>query len=129
MRSLLKRNKDKAWDAFSLYIRKRASNSMGMVKCYTCPTIAFYREMQTGHWIEGHGAAVYINEDYVRPQCVSCNMFHGGQQGTFRDRIRKELGDKKVDALIFASKQSVFLKAHHYKELEEKYKRRFEQLF
>lgn len=114
--------KARAWKVFSLFIRQQASNDMGMVQCYTCIAFKHYKEMQAGHWIAGHGNAVYINEDYVRPQCYSCNVKRHGMQGEFRDRIRLELGDKVVDELILESNQFKDLTTEDYLELERYYK-------
>ncbi len=124
----LKSVKAKAWKAFSLYIRKKDMDSQGFVECYTCGVRKFYKEMQVGHWIEGHSNAVYINENYVRVQCPSCNLFHGGRQGEFRDKIRKELGDKRVNQLILEANQVKLLTIENYLELEKIYKTKLEKL-
>lgn len=102
--------KKQAWEAFSIYMRTKW-NKPGFVECYTCGAHTFLKERPgkrttVGHWYEGHGDITYVNEVYVRPQCYRCNMMLGGNQGEFRDRIRKELGNKKVDELIFEAKNT-----------------------
>jgi len=121
-RATLSSAKKKAWKQFSLYIRLSAANEFGLIQCYTCPARSHYKEMQAGHWVEGHSNVVYINEDYVRPQCASCNIFHKGRQGEFRDLIRKELGDARVEELLIESKQIKKISIQDYMDLENKYK-------
>src|SRR3990167_3949496 len=116
----LSKAKLKAWKAFSRYIRIRASEK-GLVLCYTCGRKYEWEKMQTGHWIEGHANAVFINEDYVRPQCLGCNTFHGGRQGEFRDKLRKEIGNKEVDRLIKEAHEIIKLTVEDYLELERWY--------
>ncbi len=119
----LSKAKKRAWKAFSHWYRKKNMDEQGYVYCYTCDKRLFYKDADVGHWIEGHSNAVYINEDYVRVQCKSCNIFHGGRQGDFRDRIRKELGDLKVDQLIKEAHRIKKLTIQDYLDLEEKYER------
>lgn len=123
----LSKVKVKAWKQFSLWIRLSAAKD-GRVLCYTCPAVVPYTEANAGHWIEGHSNAVYINPDYVRVQCRSCNIFHGGRQGIFRDKIRQELGDKRVDQLILASNQVKLLTIEDYQNLEKLYKDKLQSL-
>ena len=113
--------KRKAWSAFSLYIRTKDSVD-GVNECYTCGKIYPVKRLQAGHWIEGHANTVYINEDYVRVQCYSCNVIKHGNQGVFRDKIRAELGSDVVDQLILEANQTKDLTLSDYIELEKYYK-------
>ena len=81
-----------------------------------------------GHWVEGHANATYIVEAYVRPQCYYCNIMLGGNQGEFRDRIRKELGDAEVDRLLIESKKTVEISVAEYLQLEAFYKEKLKRL-
>lgn len=120
MKTTLTQAKKRAWRAFSKYIRISAAVE-GLVTCYTCDTKHPWEESQAGHWIEGHSNAVYINEEYVRPQCRACNLFRGGNQGEFRDRLRKEIGNEEVDRLILESHDTVKLTVQDYLEFEKWY--------
>lgn len=124
----LKFYKQKAWNAFSKYIRLHCVVANEYGHCYTCGLLTHYKDLQAGHWIEGHSNMVYINEDYVRPQCRGCNIFKKGNLGEFRDRIRKELGNERVDDLILQSRQIRKLTAQDYIDLYEKYVRLLKQL-
>lgn len=106
----------------------------GFVTCYTCDKHLVLKasrpglRVTVGHWVEGHTNATYINEKYVRPQCYYCNMMLGGNQGEFRDRIRKELGDAVVDQLLFESKQKVDISVSEYLQKEAYYKEKLKLL-
>lgn len=123
-----KKAKDKAWKAFSEWVRRSSADQFGFVKCYTCYTRTEWKFSDAGHWVEGHSNAVYINPEYVRVQCQSCNRFHGGRQGEFRDRLRKELGDEKVDQLLIDSKKTLKLSIFDYENLEQYYKEKLKAL-
>lgn len=126
--------KKRAYLAFSIYLRTLWTLS-GYVPCYTCDKHCVLKgtageRVTVGHWVEGHTAITYINELFVRPQCFRCNMMMGGNQGEFRDRIRRELGDAKVDELLALSKTSPNPKytATYYLEQEAYYKVQLDKL-
>lgn len=120
--------KAKAWQYFSLFIRRIAADKDGNVTCYTCGAKKPYKQMQTGHWVTGHSNMTYINEAYVRPQCFSCNIGHSGEQGIFRDKIRQELGNERVDHLLVNAKLAVKMTSIDYQELGKFYKERLQSL-
>lgn len=125
--------KKRAYAAFSIYLRTLWTLA-GFVPCYTCDKHVFLKgtrpgeRVMVGHWVEGHSAITYINEDYVRPQCFRCNMMMGGNQGEFRDRIRKEIGDAKTDELLALAKTSVKYTATDYLQKEAFYKEKLSLL-
>lgn len=118
--------KKRAYAAFSIYHRTLWTLK-GFVPCYTCDKHVVLKgkpgaRVMVGHWVEGHTDATYVNEAYVRPQCFVCNIMMGGNQGEFRDRIRKELGNEAVDILLARSKMSVKYSASEYIQKEQYYK-------
>lgn len=125
--------KKRAYAAFSIYMRTLWNKGKGYVECYTCGAHTFLKERpgkrtMVGHWVEGHSNVSYINPDYVRPQCYRCNIMMGGNQGEFRDNIRKELGDEVVDRLLVEAKQTKEIKATEYLELQAYYKLKLREL-
>jgi hypothetical protein len=119
--------KKRAYNAFSIYMRTLWNKEKGFVNCYTCGKKTFLKERpglrtMVGHWFEGHSAVSYINEIYIRPQCYECNMMHGGEQGEFRDRIRKELGNKTVDKLLLEARQTKEISVAEYLQIQAYYK-------
>lgn len=125
--------KKKAWTAFSLYLRTLWTQK-GSVQCYTCGKGLVLKapraglRVTVGHWVEGHSNSTYINETYVRPQCYYCNIMIGGNQGEFRDRIRKELGDKIVDQLLIDAKKKIDIEATEYMDMASYYKVKLKEL-
>lgn len=127
-----KRAKVRAYSAFSLYLRTLWTQK-GYVECYTCGKHLTLKgksgdRVMAGHWVEGHRNATYINEAYVRPQCFVCNIMMGGNQGEFRDRVRKELGDEIVDKLLIEARQEKDISAKDYLQMESYYKELLKQL-
>lgn len=120
--------KAKAWAVFTIYYRMSNADSNGMLKCFTCDKLDHWKKMQSGHWVTGHNNATYINPDFVRPQCPVCNIWKGGMQGEFRDRIRKELGDYTVNELLVEARQTKEILLVDYIELEAKYKQKVKEL-
>jgi hypothetical protein len=124
--------KKRAWEAYSIY-RRTLWTLAGFVLCYTCDKHLILKgpagqRVTVGHWIEGHGNVSFIDDNYNRPQCFYCNIMIGGNQGEFRDRIRKELGDKKVDELILAAKQTVDRNAQYWLDQAAYYKVKLQEL-
>lgn len=119
--------KKKAYIAFQKYLR-RFWTLKKPIPCYTCDKPQVYEKIQVGHWVEGHSNTTYINEDYVRPQCFYCNIQLGGNQGEFRDRIRKELGDEVVNQLLIDAKLSKDISVQDYIALEEWYKDQLQKI-
>lgn len=120
------RAKRQAYEAFSIYMRTLWTQK-GFTPCYTCDKHLVLKgkpgdRVTVGHWVEGHRSVTYINEVYVRPQCYYCNVMLGGNQGEFRDRIRKELGDKTVDHLLIEAKVSIQYSASEYIQKKMYYK-------
>jgi len=70
--------KEKAWDAFSIFIRTRdclrftGNPEEGM--CVTCKSMKLRKELQAGHFVGGRSNAVLFNEQIVYSQCGYCNQ-------------------------------------------------------
>lgn len=124
--------KKRAWNAYSIYKRTQYTLK-GHANCFTCDAKPVLKgrsgvRVMVGHWVEGHRDSTYINDDYVRPQCYRCNMMLGGNQGEFRDRIRKEIGDKKTDKLLADAKKTLDMTASDYLQLQAYYKEKLKRL-
>ena len=74
--------------------------------------------MQCGHGLGGRGNSILFDEEIVRPQCVSCNIFRGGNYDIFHSKLIKENGVKWFQKKV---KQKQETKQFTRKELEEKY--------
>lgn len=75
---VLKKNLD---TILSLYVRRRASDSMGMATCITCGIRKHYKELQAGHYISRDNYSVRYDLRNIAVQCFKCNMKFGGCKG------------------------------------------------
>lgn len=114
--------KDKAWAAFSKYIRLKYANEQGYEECYTCGAVKHYKQMQAGHGIGGRNNSVLFMEDVVRPQCAGCNLWGGGKYSIFTEKLIREYGADKYAELVILSNQSVDMNVFDYEALYKKYK-------
>lgn len=124
--------KKRAYTAFSIYLRT-LWNKPGFVLCYTCGNQTVLKgrsgiRTMVGHFVEGHSNVSYINEEYVRPQCYRCNIMMGGNQGEFRDRIRRELGDRKTNRLLVEARETKDISVSEYLEMEGYFKVKLKEL-
>lgn len=56
-----------------LYVRLKAADENGYVKCFTCGVVKHYKEMQGGHFISRKWLATKLMEENIEPQCQCCN--------------------------------------------------------
>lgn len=118
--SKLKKELDK-W--FSLYIRLRDSNQYGMVQCFTCGCVKYYKKgMQNGHFQSRNFLATRFDEVNCQPQCVGCNMFKQGEQYKFALNIDAKYGGGTAQELQFLAKTIVKFTRVDYEEKISYYK-------
>lgn len=90
--------KDKAWKAFSLYIRaKQALN--GYNSCVTCGRRYPIKQLQAGHLVSGRTNSILFDERGVYPQCYRCNIPLDGNTLYYMKFLENKLGVKKALAL------------------------------
>lgn len=67
-----------------------ASQDSGLVRCYTCPEIQFWKNMDAGHYITR--ACLFLRHDLrnIRPQCQDCNRFNSGRPAQFSIHLERE---------------------------------------
>ena len=130
--------KDKAWKAFSTFIRTRdcirftGDPEWGM--CVTCKTPKSYKELQAGHFVGGRGNAVLFREDIVYSQCKYCNnkppMGLGGNYAAYTLFMEDEGYSREQieDFLRLRHDTSVVYKIHNFIELEQLYKEKANNL-
>lgn len=107
------RAKEKAWKAFSEYIRARDG------RCVTCPT---GKAQQAGHFIDGRHNAVLFSEEGVHGQCYHCNIGLKGNKLEYFLFMERTYGREVIDRLMQESKHTIQYKIFHFKEIEQKYK-------
>ena len=80
----------------SLFVRLSAANSSGLVRCVTCGSIHFWKQITLGHYISRshHSVRWYLMN--VAPQCVRCNSFRGGEQHKMRAFLVSKHGEEAI---------------------------------
>jgi hypothetical protein len=129
-KTLRAKAKDRAWDAFSAYIRTRdclrftGDSTQG--KCVTCNRSYPYKELQAGHFIAGRGNAVLFDDRLVFSQCFSCNgnppFGKGGNYVEYFRFMLDEVGLEKIDEYRALKHETRPYKIHDFVEIEQKYK-------
>lgn len=111
--------KEKAWKAFSLYVRTRDKH------CVTCPTGT---AEQAGHFIDGRNNAVLFSEEGVHGQCYHCNVGLKGNKLEYFLFMERTYGRDVIDRLMVESKTTVQYKTFHFLEIKEKYENKLKGL-
>lgn len=128
--------KDRAWDAFSRYIRTRdclrftGDPTEGM--CVTCKRYYPYPQLQAGHFISGRGNAVLFDERLVYSQCVGCNgnppYGKGGNYVEYFRFMLDEVGLEKIDEFRALKSTTKQYKIHDFEELEKEFNNKTEDM-
>jgi hypothetical protein len=129
--------KKKAWDAFSIYIRRRDAKRDELLLdgekafCITCgkPYPAFGSGcLQAGHFIGGRNNQVLFDERQVFAQCYNCNINLKGNWVPYRKKMVALYGEEVVADMENTHGLSVKYSVPDLLELEAKYKRLTEEL-
>lgn len=128
--------KDKAWKAFSIYIRTRDclrfSGSPEYGKCVTCSRPYDFKNLQAGHFIQGRGNAVLFDERIVYSQCIGCNgnppMGKGGNYVEYYVFMLEEWGQIMIDEFRALKYKTVIYKIPDYLRLEQDFKEKTQAL-
>jgi hypothetical protein len=88
------RAENKAWKAFSLYIRER-----GLFRCPTCGAVKPIEQADAGHYISRVRKSVMFDEMNVHAQCRKCNRFMEGNHFLYRKWLIEKYGEAEVEAL------------------------------
>ncbi len=92
---------------FSLYIRLKATDKKGFLKCYTCGVKKHYKNyMQCGHFISRRHYILRWSEKNARPQCYGCNVMSQGKQYQFAINLNKEYGYDIAEELLQESRKT-----------------------
>jgi len=88
---------------FSEYIRRKDADKNGLVQCFTCGVIKYWKGegIQCGHFISRSKKAIRWDENNAKPQCYSCNCGRYGEQFIFGQK----LGSTITDELFRKSRQ------------------------
>lgn len=92
---------------FSIFIRRRRADFSGYVRCYTCPAVLPWQEMDAGHWQRRGNHATRWEPDNAAAQCQDCNRYFRGKEDVFEENLRDDLGDERVDELKKLARDTV----------------------
>ena len=81
---------------FSSYVRLLAADKSGLVRCVTCGSIHFWKQITLGHYISRSHHSVRWNLKNVAPQCGWCNGQRGGEQYKMRMYLVQRYGSGEV---------------------------------
>jgi len=92
-----------AWEVFSGYIKKIATDWRGYCRCYTCGKIMNTEnsgEIHAGHFRHGKHKENYFNPKNVKIQCRQCNYFGGDRiVKQYTINLIREIGMEEVEKL------------------------------
>ena len=125
--------KEKAWAAFSIYIRRRdcirftGDPDRGM--CVTCKRPYKFKQLQAGHFIGGRTNAVLFDERIVFSQCYGCNVGRSGNYLEYFYFMEQEVGRDMIDQLVAEAKQrTIKYTLQDYYDLAQQYTERAAKL-
>lgn len=115
--------KDKAWKAFSRWIRLRDADRFGNVRCCTCNKTFHWKESQAGHFVDGRNNTVLFDEKLVHAQCPKCNLFLKGNKIRYVLFMKKKYGysDKQIEELDNLKFRTKKLYQSDFEEIEKEY--------
>jgi len=106
---------------FSLYIRQRDAVD-GIATCVTCGAKAPWQKMQNGHYVSRSHTATRFDERNCSTQCVSCNMFKGGNMDEYALYLIKTYGKNVLNELNKLKQTIRKIGIPEYKKMIETYK-------
>lgn len=132
---MAKSPRNKAWEAFSKFIRLRdalkTTGDPDFLICITCKrrwkTNGRYCA-QAGHFVAGRNNSLLIDEKFVNGQCPICNVHLRGNIVLYEREMIKRYGKKAVEEVKDRSLETVQMKNYQWKEIEDEYKQKYKEL-
>lgn len=132
----LSTEKNKANTIFSRYIRTRDANKCDGINliCITCQRSypAFGTKeingAQAGHFIQGRHSAVLYDERNAHGQCYNCNINLKGNFLKYYRRMEDLYGESVIAELEYLDTTDPHYKAIDYVDIQEKFKKKLEEL-
>lgn len=89
---------------FSVYIRLLHADKNGMVRCFTCDRIEYWRKIQNGHFQSRRFMSTRFHPGNCAPQCYACNVGLSGMQYEYGKRIDLKYGPGMADHIVAQSR-------------------------
>jgi hypothetical protein len=130
--SSLNREKTKAWNIFSKYIRRRdcldTTGTLGYGICFTCGKRVRFEDSDAGHFIPGRQNAVLFEENAVHLQCKECNQGKGGNYEVYRSRMIIVYGEDEVMRLESMKHKVVKMSPGDYSDISVTYRAKLREM-
>lgn len=108
---------------YSEYIRRRDSDSFGMVKCVTCPRREHWKEFHAGHYEHGEDPGTKFHDKNVHAQCPQCNLYQSGKRNEYAIFLEGKYGFGILQEIQKAKTYGTWtlpMLRETYKEVKEK---------
>jgi len=123
MKKISRKGLVKKLDAiFSIYIRLRKADDLGLVSCYTCNKKDHYKKMQCGHFMSRKHYSTRWEELNCQVQCYACNVMRYGEQYKYGLELKKEYGEDLPEELLIMSRKIVKFSNDDLQEMINRYK-------
>ena len=106
---------------FSKLVRYEAADRHGNARCFTCGKQDHVSNLQAGHFASRRFWATRWDQDNVRTQCVSCNIYRAGEQWLFGCALESEEPGRAHQVMRRAQQHRAF-KVEELVELASRYK-------
>ena len=113
---------------FSQYIRLRNSNEDGFCKCLTCGKIAYWKDIQCGHYLSRRHLTTRWEEKNTAVQCVKCNIFTEGNKNVFALKLIEKYGKDILKELEIKKNNKSKMTKFEYEVLIADYKQKVKEL-
>ena len=108
---------------FSLYIRLRDADDMGMIRCISCGRKMPFRHFDAGHYFSRSHTSTRWDEDNVHAECIECNRFAQNHLEGYRENLIDKIGLRRLNALEERHKEVLQESNIDVDEMIAKYKR------
>jgi len=131
-KKLANKEKAKAWDKFSRFIRIRdclQTTGLPFVGiCVTCGRRFHIRNLQSGHCIPGRSNAKLFDENLTNIQCSYCNEYKHGQRKKYEAVMKKWYGDKEFEQMKIEARKVIQDKDMDFPAIAAKNKEKYEKI-
>src|SRR5258708_36355016 len=104
-KSTLKTRSDALDRVFSEFIRRKAADQDGMVRCVTCQKEMSWQKSEAGHFWKRQHKNTRWDPRNSHPQCFRCNHMRGGAEAEYSAFILDTYGQAGFNDLLYQHRQ------------------------
>ena len=113
---------------FSEYTRLRDSDENGMIRCYCCGKVLYWKESQNMHFIPRQHMGTRFDEVNCHAGCIKCNYYSNGNIEAYIIHLKKDFGSDIVERLSLKKQIGRKISEFEYKELIKYYQNEVKRL-